>query len=384
MRSVLVCTVGTSLIGNLGRSENGELREFARDRNAIALSQMLLSMDPHDRLLGAEINSVSSILKSGRIGERGHLYLLVSDTEDGAFTGEVLRHYYESNRNSFGFDRVMIRKVYGLTDSSANRFRTEGLRNLVKEISKIVQQHGSNTILINATGGYKAQISFAGMIGQALDIPVCYLFERFSEVIELPPQPISMDLSFWMGYADTFFMLARRDLSFSAQASDELLHDLAGSIHSDERFASLIDEIQMEGQHLIALSPVGQLFHETFRHRFLQTKQPLLPPKSPIPPYEKPIKYEDQNRGKHPGLQNYLEKIGEISYVSGIYTFYYNPDLTLPNYFRISPKCGIDGLEGGYSNGKAVTKFTIRITARTDGERDAAMADLCEKYLIAD
>ena len=381
MRSVLVCTVGTSLIGNLMHSEKVELRELAQRRNSIALSHGLLSLDPQHRLLGAEINSVSSILKSGRIDQRDHLYLVVSDTQDGAFIGEVLKHYYESPRNSFGFDHVKIRNVSGLTDSSANRFRTEGLRNLVKEIAKIVWQHGPNTILINATGGYKAQISFAGMIGQAIEIPVCYLFERFSEVIELPPQPISMDLSFWMNNADTFFMLAHRDLSFPVKGSDEVLHGLSGTIHSDERFASLIDEIETDGQQLVGLSPVGQLFHESFRYRFLQTKQPLLPPKSEIPPREKPIKYEDDNPGKHSGLQNYFEKIAETSYVTGIYTFYYNQDLALPNYFRTSPKCGIDGLEGGYSDGKTTTKFSVRITARTAGERDAAKADLCEKCL---
>ena len=55
-----------------------------------------------------------------------------------------------------------------------------------------------NTIAINATGGYKAQISFAGMIGQALGIPVYYLFEKFSKVIKLPPQPVALDLSLWL------------------------------------------------------------------------------------------------------------------------------------------------------------------------------------------
>ncbi|MEA2059529.1 MAG: hypothetical protein U9P10_03190 [Thermodesulfobacteriota bacterium] len=65
-------------------------------------------------------------------------------------------------------------------------------------IGEIVRAYGSEQILINATGGYKAQISFAGMIGQALDIPVCYMFERFAEVIELPPQPVSLDLGFWI------------------------------------------------------------------------------------------------------------------------------------------------------------------------------------------
>jgi len=92
----------------------------------------------------------------------------------------------------------------GLTDASHERFRREGLRHLVTATAKIARQWGPEHVVINATGGYKAWISFAGLIGQALDIPVCYLFERFSEVITLPPQPVSLDLAFWLEHSSRF------------------------------------------------------------------------------------------------------------------------------------------------------------------------------------
>ncbi|RDE23748.1 hypothetical protein DV713_15980 [Parageobacillus thermoglucosidasius] len=52
--------------------------------------------------------------------------------------------------------------------------------------------------VINATGGYKAQISFAGLIGQVLKIPVYYLFEGFASVISLPEMPVFFDYKIWL------------------------------------------------------------------------------------------------------------------------------------------------------------------------------------------
>lgn len=361
-RDILICTVGTSLKGNLERSDNPDVNSLWHKRNAQGLSLKLLLRDSDDRLLGAEINSITSILSKGKLQERTRLHLLVSDTLDGKFIGQVIKLYYESPSNSLRFDRVEVQTLAGLTDENPQKFRTEGLRNLVREISRIVQREGAERIVINATGGYKAQISFAGMIGQALGIPVCYLFERFSEVIEMPPQPVSLDLSFWLEHATVFFDLAVD--RGSTNPADQ-----------DERFASLVDTITVDGETLIGLSPVGQLFHETFRHRFEIQKAGLLPPDSGVHPEKKIIKFEDQNKGKHPGLENYLKHLLEIPYVARIYTHYFNPDLPLANYFKPS-RDGFDHVEGGYGNGKAATKFDLIITAKNATQRDAALANL--------
>jgi hypothetical protein len=145
----------------------------------------------------------------------------------------------------------------------------------------------------------------------------------------------------------------------------------------DERFASLVEVINVDGETLIGLSPVGQLFHETFCHRFEIQKVNLLPPDSRITPEEKKIKFEDQNRGKHPGLETYLKGLREIPYVIRNYTHYYNPDLPTTNYFKKSSE-GLDHIEGGFSDGKATTKFDLITTAKNTAQRDAVLADLME------
>lgn len=61
-----------------------------------------------------------------------------------------------------------------------------------------------------------------------------------------------------------------------------------------------------------------------------------------------------------------------------IESFYYNPDLPIRNYFRKTSKGDVSKVEGGFSDGKATTKFNVVITAETEGQRDAVLADLNE------
>jgi len=66
-------------------------------------------------------------------------------------------------------------------------------------------------------------------------------------------------------------------------------------------------------------------------------------------------------------------------YVIRIYTHYYNPDLPKKKYFRRSKQGDLSQIEGGYSDGRATTKFDVVTTAITPSHRDAAIADLTEK-----
>ena len=361
----MICTVGTSLLGNLERSGDADILLLLEKRNEKGLAVALGKIAPEERICGAEINSINGILGQDYLQNQTRLVFLVSDTDDGQFLGQTLKLYYELSGKPWRFDDVEVSTVKGLTHVDARLFRTKGLRNLVRLIARTVGQYGSNRIVINATGGYKAQISFAGMIAQALDIPVCYLFEQFSEVIELPPQPISLDLSFWLENVDIFYDLA----------ADEAGEDPS---ERDERFGSLIDVEYVDGQKVIGLSAVGQLFHDTFRYRFQQQRERVLPPDSGLAPEDKVIKYEDKNKGKHHGLQQWLERLSQVSYVTRLETFYYNPDLPIRNYFGKTSKGDVSKVEGGFSDGKATTKFNVVTTAETEGQRDAVLADLNE------
>lgn len=352
---------------NIERQQSGDWGRLLATRSLKGLALKLADMAPDKRMLGAEINSIASIGGKGLLHQLLAVHFLVSDTDDGRFLGELLKQYFSLTRNPHHFEKVQYSVIEGLTDQSATRFRTEGLRNLVREIAAIVRRAGSNTMLINATGGYKAQISLAGLIGQVLNIPVCYLFERFSEVITLPPQPVSLDMSFWLDHAALFHALSQDRGEENPSAKDE-------------RFASLVDEIEADDERLIGLSPIGQLFHEGFRYRFREQKENLLPPDADLAPSEKIVKYEDQNAAKHPGLSNWLGKILEVPYVKRIYSHYYHPGLPHPNIFRPSSKGDHAKVEGIYSDGNATTKFDVITTASSQNECNAVLADLLDRF----
>lgn len=357
------------MLSNAMHEKTSPLFSPCKNGNSKGMTLALLEMQPGDRRCGAEINSIHSILERGYLAAKERLVFFVSDTDDGRFAGKVFSEYYLHTKNKDRFPQVECRVIEGLTDDNIQRFRNEGLRNLVRLISAEVKKYGSNRIMINATGGYKAQISFAGMIGQALEIPVCYMHERFPEVIQLPPQPVALDLTFWLDHVDLFF-----DLEEGMEGS------IAAFIEKDERFQSLIDEASIDDAMIIALSPTGQLFHESFLYQFERQREAVLPKATDIMPMDKKILYEDKNHGRHNGLEIILNRVRELPYVNRIYTHYYNPDLNEPCRFRKSSRGKNDQIEGIFNNAGATTKYDILTTASNKRELSACIADLNNRF----
>jgi putative CRISPR-associated protein (TIGR02619 family) len=370
-RDVLICTVGTSLYGNIERQDASEkLREYKSKGNLIGLSKELLKRDPRDRLLGAEINSITSLIKEKKMEARAELHLMVSDTDDGREVGEVLKHYYENSRNPNGFERVIIRSIEGLRDDDVKRFKNQGLRNLVKEIAKVAKEKGTERLIINATGGYKAQISLTGLIGQALEIPVMYMFERFDEIIELPPQPLSFNFDLWLDNYEEFETLSAKD-------KEPVLYDKVKSLVDSERLKTLIDEETIDGSRYVSLNPVGELFHQSFALKFQKEKQNLLPP--PLKDSEREEPKLSEHFYHHPPLsaEDFVKRVWrEKKYIKTIRDSYVNPDLPKESKFEYDKKHKQAILL--YSDGTRATKFILEIPNAGELAVKAAVADLKE------
>jgi len=324
MRNILICTVGTSLAGNLSRLDAQDpMRKAWDEDNLKTVASQIISKKPDERICGAEINSVASICKENKLDELLSIVLLVSDTDDGRRVGQTLKHYYDHPSNPYKFKKVETPRVLkGLNDKSVSAFQRDGLRNLVREISQEVRQFSPENIVINATGGYKAQISFAGMIGQAFTIPVYYLFEKFSKVIELPPQPVSLDLSLWLNHYSIFEELENKQQLPKEQVLDDL---------KDIPLEAMLDEVELDDVGYVALSAMGQLFHERCRLEFAKQETTLLGlvPTTDLAPSKKTTKLRDDH-GKDL-LQAFATKLCESPYVQGIInSLPFNPKVTYP------------------------------------------------------
>jgi len=265
-RHTLISTVGTSLLeSNLRRLAEKdfpkpdnweELYGAFQKENWKAVASKLLELSPGDRVCGAEINTVEEIFKKGMNYIRS-IFFLISDTPRGRQTGEVLRHYFLS-RKDLKLDTVECHVIEKLQDENPKVFKTHGLRNLVRTIGALVQRTGGPEFVnIDATGGYKAQIALAVIMGQSLGIPVFYKHERFNTIIDFPPLPVAFDYSVLGENAHALSLFEKGEVLSSS--------DL-GTI--DEKLKVFLYEAEEKEETLYELSPLGQIYLTGYRLRY--------------------------------------------------------------------------------------------------------------------
>jgi len=380
--TTLICTIGTSLIypnlSGLPKSiedyEGWLKRQPKEDQQYLSwefvsslrtafdkvgeektIAGLLNTIPAIVRLCGAEINSVADIIHHEYAASNCNLFFCYSATPDGERISKILDFYYQDK----GLSATSL-KINDLQDQNPKLFRTKGLRNLAKEVSRIIREYGATQCAINATGGYKAQIAIAVLMGQALGVPVYYKHERFSEIIPFPPMPISLDFGLWLNKSGWLFVLDQEGV---IPWNSDLEEDWS------EQMETLIER---EGD-LVELSPTGQIFHETFKGRFKSDQDAVLPLVIPTDQKQKPYLTDHDWKSARPKILSYLQKITDNhTYVQKCRTHYWNPDLSSSNLFRLKG----DEIEGIYSNGSWTVKFYVDTSSKTEGQRSACIADL--------
>lgn len=265
LRNTLICTVGTSLFeSNLKRLDENypnrpenwkELKKNFDKQKWSDLAKELLKLSPDNRVCGAEINTIEESRKKKWLN-LSNLIFLVSDTDAGKNTGAVLKKYFEG-RKDLSIQMVDFCVIENLQDAEPKKFKTYGLRNLIRTVGDLIQKYGNDSMAIDATGGYKAQIAVAVLIGQALDIPVYYKHERFSEIIDFPPLPISLDYDILGKNSDILTDFERGEVLTASEIRN-----------FDEKMRVFLNEIEIDGQICYELNAIGQLYLTAFRLRF--------------------------------------------------------------------------------------------------------------------
>jgi putative CRISPR-associated protein (TIGR02619 family) len=315
-RTRLISTVGTSILNNIRKphdSQNGAsaethdlLRKYLNDQNWIMLGKTLAKIDPHARICGAEINSLhEAINKKKMILE--HVHFLVSDTTDGRNVGSLLKSYIDAHGIT-DLKTSTVHPIEDLQDANPKHFKIYGLRNLVRTLGEIVHRYGAESILIDATGGYKAQIAIAVVFGQALEIPVLYKHEHFSEIVDFPPLPITFD----------YATLGRNALLLKAFEDGATL-TLDEISELDDKVRVLLEEIKVEDTEVFALGAVGQVFLTGFRLRSQRNLQ--------LRPVDVSQKQPPSFREDHypSGFKEYVQKVcDEVPWIKTAHSLPYH------------------------------------------------------------
>jgi putative CRISPR-associated protein (TIGR02619 family) len=260
MRTVLT-TVGTSLVTNARKALGLNMEEAITEAQ---VANYLRRADPEKA--SAETNSLSRLLH-----EDDEIVFLCSQTEEGKKCAEALRRFYDSRGH-----RAQVREVRDL-NYTERRFKMRGLRSLVATLVGLIREERKRgrKVLVNATGGFKAEIAYATLVGLLFDVPVYYIHEAFREIIEMPPTPISWDYSLLADHEEFFEWLF--DQERPTREVDARLRDCPRELRL------LLSEV--EGSTM--LSPAGEAFYEAYLDR-LQTAQsvPILLSSSAQKAYE--------------------------------------------------------------------------------------------------
>ncbi|MCD4656700.1 MAG: putative CRISPR-associated protein [Planctomycetes bacterium] len=382
----LICTVGVSMFyPNLTNLKNAYDKNEVDDDNQIRLVKAFIEKNwekigeiysefsEDARICGAEINSITDMIKRGYIEKDCTLYFCVSDTTDGNSIGRILTSYFNLHGNI-----VKVIRIRDLQDEDPKRFRTKGLRNLAKEICRIINDFSPQSCAINSTGGYKAQIALGVLLGQALEVPVYYKHERFPEIIAFPPMPIALDFEFWLKISGILF-----DLVKAADTGDMIKFADYEDVWN-EKLETLVDRVVISGQEYIDISSTGVIFHETYKTKFQKRKEVYLPPAAKT---KKTPKIEKSGWiGEHNEVEKFMLKITEqVDFVVYCNTFYYNPDLPKRMRFTLSPANekgeAVEKIICIYSDGSYCVKFYVETSAKTDSERSAALTYLNQNLI---
>ena len=368
-RNVLICTVGTSLFeGNLKKLASLEANAKPKNWQAIqhayetgqwqSLARELVQVNPNERICGAEINTIYDLIFTKKRSIQ-KLYLLVSDTEAGEHTGRVLKQYFLKNP-LFKFSEVEYKSIEKLQDQEPRDFKIYGLRNLVRRIGEIIQRVGGpDQVMIDATGGYKAQIAIAVLIGQILNIPVSYKHERFSEIIDFPPLPVSFDYTIVGEYSGLFSFLEKTNIVTN---EDLQLSEL------DEKVRVFLDEETVQNTTLYTLNPIGELFLLGYR-----LQHPKAPNLISAGDRKKPPHFRDDHYPE--GFKEFVEKVWkETSWIVTTHSLPYDKQRSIKGIgFNVKEIDGNYKLVGTYRDNK---DFGARfeITCTSDSSEDLIWA----------
>jgi len=350
MRTLIV-TVGTSLLTN--RTDERPWHGWQHgqdlpDENTAA--QYAESAD--EQLLCAETNTLQALPNS--LQPQDSIAFLHSATPAGEWCAKVLLQHYQKQGH-----KCELFEIGGLSYKEKS-FTSRGLKSLMEHIFSIIKQ--ADNVAICATGGFKAEIAFANMIGMLTHVPVYYLHEQFRELVELPSIPIDWDISI-VEDNRRFFEWIDEEPRSSLEVENWL--------KANPQLRTFTS-VTLDGHTL--LSTVGELIYGAYKIQDNSKPKAVWPPPSEVSPQEK-IKLEGTDHHRPKGWKDFTERIAEIAQV-GIIRYDGNGDKSKKRSGVYDSDSDTGTLKVLLADEKYALPLVVETTAR--GEEQV---DLVKEYL---
>lgn len=186
---VHIITVGTSVLTNCGWKVGQAPPSKAE------LSRRLRDGDP--RKLSAELNALIPFLDRG---ECDRVHLLTTDTVEGRLCRDCLAVWLQSRGvHITGAEArgLLPRSLQQTNDQHEFNRAIRAFRQVLFRAVQRARKRGDR-VLLNATGGLKAEIIVAVLIAAELGVPAYYLHQSMPQPVFLPISPVDADLRAWL------------------------------------------------------------------------------------------------------------------------------------------------------------------------------------------
>lgn len=218
-----------------------------------AMQSFSMDNDEHLHKLSAEIHSLARM----PLTPEDTVVLFASETLDGLVCARAVARYLQDR----GFDAV-VETVEGLQVLDAEKFAKKAVVNYLKVVLRYIDSHGAMNCVLNPTGGFKALVPYAVLLGMIRRVECRYIFEFSTQLISFPPLPVDFSHA-GLESIKAVLELINRESAISKAVFDERL-----SWEQRREFAVLFEK---EGDQ-VTLSPAGFLLLEEFLK-----PQPLTP-----------------------------------------------------------------------------------------------------------
>lgn len=335
--TTIITTTGISLYNNTKR-------ETGQQQPADNVMRQFLRREPEKA--AAEVKSLLQIALHD-----DHLVLLHTGTLEAERCAKLLQEFF---LNDQGYKYVRLIKLEFQEDEA--HIETHGIRNfvdtLIEEIEKAQKQQ--DTVIINATAGFKAQIVYSTMLGMLYRVPVKYMYEGFQRIVTFNPIPLDWDTSIFL--SNDWFFLWIDQLPRTQYEVEQKLQLVADG----EGIRTLLTPPDKDGY--VFLSAMGIALQRKLEYEIAEAELIPFPPASTVETASEKVANSILHEKHHfpKNLRDECLKIAAIPYVQGIIGGFF--ENTARSQIKHAYPDGTISLIVG--DGKKVANLTVRTTAQ--------------------